>query len=357
MAAPDDVLWARDPHTGAKHDLLRNYLQAWFPIMVHGGFPGITYAEGYAGPGEYTGGEAGSPIIALEQVFDRPAILGANVPIRFVFTERDERRYEHLRQLVNRRWPRDTRPRHVTLLGAAKPCEEELIDLLTRAGAWGQPILANLDGFGAPPLPIVQQIGRNASSEVIVTFPVDFFVRFAETGPSSSDVVFGSDAWRQAANLSTPDKKPFLITEYRKALRQSGFAHTASFEMVDEGGHEIVIVYGSQKPRGLEVWKDAMWKVDRVYGVRFRDPRDPNQTNLDIYFDSPDLGPLRRQILELLGDGRRVEVEVLRNFALFETVYRPTHAYQLARELVREGVLLRQPTTGQLSRSTMVWIS
>jgi three-Cys-motif partner protein len=325
--------------------------------MVLGGFRGLTYADGYAGPGEYTGGEPGSPIIALEQVLDRPDVLAKNLPMRFAFTESDDRRYKRLRGVVNRRWPRESRPAHVTLHGVAKPCEEELIPLLTKIGAWGQPILANLDGFGAPPLSIVQRIGQNLSSEVIVTFPVDFFVRFAQTGPSSADGVFGSTAWRDAAALTTKEKKPFLIAKYRDSLRSAGFAYTASFEMLDEGGHEIVIFYGTQKSRGLEVWKDAMWKVDRVYGVRFRDPRDPNQTSLDISFDSPNLSPLRRQILRDLGDGRQVTVDELRRLALFETVYRPTHAHQLVRDLVRQGTLMREPTTGQVSRATTVWLA
>ncbi len=34
MAVPTDVLWERDPHTAAKHTLLRRYLSAWFPIMA-----------------------------------------------------------------------------------------------------------------------------------------------------------------------------------------------------------------------------------------------------------------------------------------------------------------------------------
>ena len=34
MAVPTGVLWPRDPHTAAKHALLRCYTSAWFPIMA-----------------------------------------------------------------------------------------------------------------------------------------------------------------------------------------------------------------------------------------------------------------------------------------------------------------------------------
>lgn len=65
MTTPRSVLWALDPHTTAKHRLLRAYLDRWLPIMA-------TYQEklllvdGFAGPGRYAGGEDGSPLIMLK---------------------------------------------------------------------------------------------------------------------------------------------------------------------------------------------------------------------------------------------------------------------------------------------------
>ena len=68
MAAPTEVLWARDPHTAAKHTLLRRYLNAWFPIMARQfRETGITFLDGFAGPGEYTNASESSPTIAIAQ--------------------------------------------------------------------------------------------------------------------------------------------------------------------------------------------------------------------------------------------------------------------------------------------------
>ena len=61
MPVPSGVLWDVDPHTLAKHRLLENYLAAWLPTLLQGGFRGVTYAEGFAGPGIYTGGRARLP--------------------------------------------------------------------------------------------------------------------------------------------------------------------------------------------------------------------------------------------------------------------------------------------------------
>ena len=65
MAVPTDTIWPIEPHTSAKHQILRKYLDAWLPIL--GTYnKRIIYIDGFAGPGEYVGGEPGSPIIALE---------------------------------------------------------------------------------------------------------------------------------------------------------------------------------------------------------------------------------------------------------------------------------------------------
>lgn len=58
---PHPVIWELKPHTKAKHDILRRYLQAWFAIMGQT-YPRIVYIDGFAGPGEYDRGEEGSLI-------------------------------------------------------------------------------------------------------------------------------------------------------------------------------------------------------------------------------------------------------------------------------------------------------
>lgn len=357
MAAPKELIWDREPHTAAKHDLLRQYLQAWFPILLQGGFPGLTYAEGFAGPGEYTHGEPGSPIIALEQVLDRPELLGLGIPVRFAFVEERADRYQHLRDLIQTRWPRERRPQHITMQGKQGTCEQELIPLLTAVGAWGDPIFANLDAWGVDvPWRVVKRLADNRSSEVLVTFTSDFFLRFAQIESSTADDMFGSREWREVENVPTPSKRQFLVNEYRESLNRAGFPFTLAFEMVDEGGRALFIIYGSPARRGLEVMKDAMWKVDRVYGVRFRDPKDPDQAALDIE-EQPDVAPLRRLVIEHMGDGKRHSVQEIRDFALLGTVYRETHAHGVVRELVQEGRLGRDPSGGRITKQTNVWLA
>src|SRR5579884_1856275 len=85
MAAPKTTVWKLDPHTRAKHEILRRYLQAWTPILTQGGFPKVAYMDGF-------------PIIALKAALDHSNRISGQVI--FVFVEEKQDRAEFLRQIV-----------------------------------------------------------------------------------------------------------------------------------------------------------------------------------------------------------------------------------------------------------------
>lgn len=69
---PRTTIWELEPHTAAKHEILRRYLQAWAPILSQGKFPNLVIVDGFAGPGRYSRGEEGSPIISIKAVTEQP---------------------------------------------------------------------------------------------------------------------------------------------------------------------------------------------------------------------------------------------------------------------------------------------
>src|SRR5438876_94766 len=81
----DKVLWVRKPHTAAKHSILRHYLEAWFPKLAW--TSRVFFVDGFAGPGEYAGGEPGSPIIALNAAVQHKGDL-SKCELLFMFVER-----------------------------------------------------------------------------------------------------------------------------------------------------------------------------------------------------------------------------------------------------------------------------
>src|SRR5688572_17162372 len=135
MPTPTATLWERDPHTAAKHQMLGAYLQAWFPIIASSfGSAGLTYVDAFAGPGQYTGGEVGSPLIVLMQA-RRPDVSGHGCPIRMLFIEARKDRFEHLCALINARYPPSSRPPQWRLRPVLGRCEELLVPALAEIGA------------------------------------------------------------------------------------------------------------------------------------------------------------------------------------------------------------------------------
>ena len=69
MAKALPTVWDIEPHTARKHAILRRYFEAWFPIMARWN-QRVLYIDGFSGPGEYSNGEDGSPLIVLKAARD-----------------------------------------------------------------------------------------------------------------------------------------------------------------------------------------------------------------------------------------------------------------------------------------------
>src|SRR3954469_3316408 len=106
----EPVLWPRDDHTHAKHQVLRAYLDAWLPVMGQQAVkvargrsdpPRLLLVDGFAGPGRYATGEPGSPLIMLNALLEHAAFprLG-DVNFIYLFIEHDARRVAHLEKEV-----------------------------------------------------------------------------------------------------------------------------------------------------------------------------------------------------------------------------------------------------------------
>lgn len=331
MPVPLGIKWSRDPHTEAKHHLLEGYLNAWFPILASTNQSrGVTYVDAFAASGEYDDGSSGSPIIALRSAL-RASAQCSETEFRFIFSEKHRGRSRYLEELV----ARNKYPKNYAIKVLHGECEIVLIPELDLRQVWRGPLFANFDGWGVDtPYMMIKEMKRAPSSEVLVTFHSQWFTRFANNEElAAGDLVFGNKTWRQVGQLTSPfEKKKFLVDEYRRRLTAAGFPLHLTFELVDEGGHPLFLVFGTTSKLGIEKMKDAMWRVDRISGSRFRDPRDPNQLTFDLSDRSPNLTLLREQILEYLDDAEKSLTEI-QEFVLLETVFKKVHARAAVDEL------------------------
>lgn len=99
-----------------------------------------------------------------------------------------------------------------------------------------------------------RSVAQLPSSEVLVTFGTSFLTRFGKVDvhQASGDEAFGGTAWRRVHHLSASEKKPFLVSTYRDSLKTAGFRYVVSFEMYDEQGNDLHLVFGTRSHRALK---------------------------------------------------------------------------------------------------------
>ena len=317
-------------------------MDAWFPIMAKQfRSEGITFLDGFAGPGKYTNSPESSPAIAMQQAM-RDDVTRWGTQTRLVFIEAHSGRSEHLRSHLDARFPQSVRPPGLVARVHHGECAAFYEQAIADVGGWSGPVFANLDGWGVDTdYEVVQRVASHQSSEVLVTFQDQFFVRFAAGEQEAGERVFGHSDWRSVGDLPTGEKKPFLLDQYRQGLHAAGFDHVLTFEMIDEGGHSLHQFFGTNSHVAVSRFKDGLWEVDEVSGQRFRDPRDPDQLAFDL--NEPDYAPLRSSILKRLEE-REHSLAELRRHALLETIYKETQVKPRVDELMAEGKVERVAT-------------
>ena len=337
MVAPRTTIWDLEPHTQAKHEILRRYLQAWAPILTQGGFPEVMYVDGFAGPGRYSKGEDGSPIIALRVALHQPAQVRARV--RFVFVEERKDRADMLSEIVASLGVPDNS--QIELYGGEsfETAFGKVLDSYSFAGQPLSPTFAFIDPFGYSdvPLSIVREILRHPSCEVLVNFMYEEINRFLGLSDQEGnfDALFGAHEWQKGRRLAEPRiRKRFLHDLYCRQLRDgAGARYVRSFEMRNNRNRaDYYLFHATNSILGLSRMKDAMWKVDERGEFSFSDATDTDQ--LVLLGNEPNFALLRRQLLAHFG-GRAASIREIEEYVLAETAFRKAHYKRVLKQLER----------------------
>ncbi len=338
MAAPRQTVWPLEPHTRAKHEILKRYLQAWMVILSQGRFPEILYIDGFAGPGEYEGGEAGSPIIALDTALGFQPPLTAKV--HFLFVEERSDRADHLRKQVALR----TLPSNFSVVvEGGVTFETAFTNRYSGYVRQGRliPTFAFIDPFGwtGAPFSLVKQILSHRSCEVFVNFMYEEINRFIghPDQVANFNSFFGTGEWKQCASASEPRVRNRCLHDLYLRQLHTGAAYVRSFEMSNARDvTDYYLFYATNELLGLKKMKEAMWKADESGEFRFSDATDPNQ--LVLFEKAPNLLTLRARIVAEF-TGKQVSVANIEKFVLLETAFRESHYKGILKTLEREGGL------------------
>ncbi len=297
----EEVIWELEPHTKAKHEILRYYLGAWFPILasVHSR---VVYVDGFAGPGEYKGGESGSPVIALEVAKNHMHASKYFKKISFLFIEKDNRRADHLEKLINvMSLPSNYKVR--VERGSFEVSISSILDDITKREKKLAPSFFFIDPFGPDgfPISLMAKIADQPRSEVLINFsyqPLNQWFLQDEKKHNVVDGLFGGNVWRKVLSISDPkEKEEYLRQTYQEALQKLGW-RIRPFKMVNRYNQtQYYLFFATKNPLGMLAMKRAMWKAAPGGEFSYYDISNPSQARLlDGAFDEVYAGQLAEEI-------------------------------------------------------------
>jgi three-Cys-motif partner protein len=338
-----ETVWALEPHTLGKHKVLRAYLDAWLPIMASWNGR-ILFIDGFAGPGEYKGGEHGSPVIALNALREHTAKKVFQGEIGFIFIEKEQDRVDHLESVVAPL--RATLPPKAWIEvnhGTFDETMTEVLDQVDAQLAKLAPAFVMVDPFGVSgtPMSVLRRIMRNERSEAYVSFMYESINRFATTPEFQQhlDELFGTQAWRQALRVDDPTARRTAYYEvYEQQLRDAGAKHVVKFELYEGNRLVYAIFFATHHELGSDRMKKAIWGVAPWGDFKFR-PSLGGQLTLGL--EEPDLTILMDQITYEFHATGWTAIEEIERFVQSDKT--PFHSGHLKR-----GALVPMETDGRI---------
>jgi three-Cys-motif partner protein len=339
MPAPKKTTWPLEPHTRAKHEILKRYLEAWTPILALGGAERLLYVDGFAGPGRYDGGEDGSPIIALKAALAHQSRITAKV--LFLFIEHDVPRAKQLEEIVDAiERPTNFRVKIVS----GRRFEEgfgELLRFYVDRGQSLPPTFAFIDPFGwtGVPLALVRTILSYRRCEVMINFMYEEINRFLGNPEQEKnlDALFGSAEWRDLVGLQKKSERRTAIHDLYQRQLETGAKYVRSFEMRNKNdATDYFLFFATNNVTGLKKMKEAMWKADPAGDFTFSDATV--STQLQLFEKKPDLRALERALVSAF-EGSEPSIADIETFVVERTPFRETHYKPLLAELEKKGRL------------------
>ena len=327
FAVPDDTVWPLEPHTKAKHSILRRYLQGYYPKMSSAQGR-LVFVDGFAGPGEYEGGTPGSPVVALNALTDHNSFTRmSGCEFVFLFIEERRDRFDNLKATLEER----VDPTNVVVEVHCGTFEEHMDEVLAGLGERGMaPAFVMVDPFGPKglPLSLLRRLAQFPKTELLVSFmyePINRFLNHPDFEPHL-DALFGTREWRDGLGRPAEEKKAFLSDLYARQLKGIGMEYVRLFEMGDGGNRtEYFLAFGTHSHHGLRLMKSAMWTVDRTGGEKFSDFTAPDPGQGVLFEPEPKYPQLRALLRPKFAGKGPVPIEDIDWFVLTETAFLEKH--------------------------------
>jgi three-Cys-motif partner protein len=306
-----------------KHYLLERYLPDW-AYKVGSKWGSLVYVDGFAGPwGSKDPNHADTSFgIAVNALRNSQAGLSSkqvNLSVGSILVEKDKDAFQELNAFAQ------ANNQHGFLVKAIRgkfaDCLNKVNAEISKVGV--KPfkfVLLDPKGWVDIPMLTLRPFLTGRSCEVLVNLMTSDIIRFVneDTRAESYRSLFGRpgilELLQQAEGI---EKVDLAVKEYCRSLKQlCQFQHVSSAAILEPAKREIkyFLVYATQSPIGIAVFKDAEMKAAKIQEL-VREEKELQRTQQNPLFPDPEpmssftLG-LRRRYLNL---ARRKVIEQLKD--------------------------------------------
>jgi spore photoproduct lyase len=295
--------WEYREHTRVKHILLRKYLRVW--ITALGKYnPKICYFDGFAGRGEYVGGELGSPLIALK-LADQLSRYFKELICYFV-----EKDTDNFSNLINVLECEKSNIQNWGTIIKVQTENSEFADVIARIfnemreGHVLVPSFFFIDpfGFGGVPFQVITRIMQNPKTEVFFTFMERDIARFLQVQDleETYDNLFGTKRWN---DIMASSQKPeiALMHLYRKQLHEvAGVKYSWPFRVCTSEKVQTLyyLIHATNSIKGHLIMKNIMFNQSAQGDFAYLGPQDITARAQMKLFDINSVEELKKHLLE-----------------------------------------------------------
>jgi three-Cys-motif partner protein len=274
MPKADLSAYAGREQAYVKHYLLEKYL-APLAYKVGSAWDSFVYIDGFSGPWQttrpdYADSSFGVAVDTLRQVRDRlQEMRGRNLPIHIILVEQDKKAFAALQKFATE----SSTPGFTIhpICGEFVPSIPE-INQVVRKHAKNPFRFVFLDpkGWSDIPMKALQAFLRDRSCEVLINLMTRHIIRFLDQPDREESYknLFGrADVLEKLRAATRDERTDQAVREYCRSLRQlCDFSYVSSAVILDPTQESIryFLVYGTNHPRGIEVFKEAEMTATRT---------------------------------------------------------------------------------------------
>ena len=254
-------------HSEAKISLLKEYLNAYIPIISHDGYTKIIYfADVFCGPGMYAEGKAGSPVVIARALSSLHQTVPNAPKTSLMANDKDEFNIATVESYV-----RPLANKHPKLsLETSSLDGKKVIELLKQQNIpVDQKRFLFIDPFGYKDIHVADLLDlmKGKQTELLLFQPSSFMFRFSEKGTPESLSGFLSE-------LSNGDDWPagldiFGYVNYVRVLFQERFGReyfVDSFTIQKDQKSVFCLFFFTPHIRGFEKMLEAKWRLNTATG-------------------------------------------------------------------------------------------